>query len=130
MLSEMKRVEGSCLYVDDSGNIKCASSHIDIGVSTDFGGETPKWITLKSSGITMTLSIEDVMDMVQTKNEKWKPKIGEHYWYIESDLNVYCNNWENSKTERRLMKVGNVFRGELDALNIVEKIKTLFERGK
>lgn len=42
----------------------------------------------------------------------WRPKNGEHYYYLGSDGYVYNNRWENDSLDNARLKIGSVFKTE------------------
>ena len=65
--------------------------------------------------------------MVEVKRKVWKPKIGEHYWYLSGDGNIGTITWCGSKLDADRYKLGNCFRTEEEAKFAREKKKVEVE---
>lgn len=57
---------------------------------------------------------------------RWKPKEGEMYWIVNSDLNHVSKNWENDWMDKTFYKTHNVFASLTEAQ--AEADKTLIWR--
>ena len=69
------------------------------------------------------------------KNEKivkinhfWQPSIGEHYYFISSDLTLVRNMYRDSGFDRILQKNGSCFKTMEAAENCLEEIKKLYKK--
>ena len=69
------------------------------------------------------------------KNEKivkinhfWQPSIGEHYYFISSDLTLVRNMYRDSGFDRILQKNGSCFKTVEAAENCLEEIKKLYKK--
>ena len=60
---------------------------------------------------------------------KWKPKIGEEYWYIgiEYISEVWSNTWYGDELEEKYFTVGNVFKTKEEAEFQLERLKVISE---
>ena len=58
---------------------------------------------------------------------KWKPKLGETYYFVTHWLRVSKSSWANWSGEKRLLEEGNCFRTEQEAEAKLEKIKAIFK---
>lgn len=65
--------------------------------------------------------------VVEVKRKVWKPKIGEHYWYLSGDGNIGTITWCGSKLDADRYKLGNCFRTEEEAKFAREKKKVEVE---
>ena len=65
--------------------------------------------------------------MVEVKRKVWKPKIGEHYWYLYGDGKISTITWCGSKLDADRYKLGNCFRTEEEAEFAREKKKVEVE---
>ena len=65
--------------------------------------------------------------VVEVKRKVWKPKIGEHYWYLYGDGNISTITWCGSKLDADRYKLGNCFRTEEEAEFAREKKKVEVE---
>lgn len=61
--------------------------------------------------------------VVEVKRKVWKPKIGEHYWYLYGDGKISTITWCGSKLDADRYKLGNCFRTEEEAEFAREKKK-------
>lgn len=69
------------------------------------------------------------------KNEKivkinhfWQPSIGEHYYFISSDLTLVRNMYRDSGFDRILQKNGSCFKTTEAAENCLEEIKKIYKK--
>lgn len=58
---------------------------------------------------------------------KWKPMLGETYYFIDQYLHTAKDIWQDYDCERRLLEVGNCFRTAQEAEAKLEKIKAIFK---
>lgn len=65
--------------------------------------------------------------VVEVRRKVWKPKIGEHYWYLWGDGNISTITWCGSKLDADRYKLGNCFRTEEEAKFVREKKKVEVE---
>lgn len=65
--------------------------------------------------------------VVEVKRKVWKPKIGEHYWYLSGYGNIGTITWCGSKLDADRYKLGNCFRTEEEAKFAREKKKVEVE---
>lgn len=65
--------------------------------------------------------------VVEVKRKVWKPKIGEHYWYLYGDGKISTITWCGSKLDADRYKLGNCFRTEEEAEFAREKKKVEVE---
>lgn len=57
--------------------------------------------------------------------ERWKPKRGEWYWYVESDIKPCEDSWGDFDLDVLRYEAGNCFRTEEEAEATAEKVKAL-----
>lgn len=57
--------------------------------------------------------------------ERWKPKRGEWYWYVESDIKPCEDSWGDFDLDVLRYEAGNCFRTEEEAEAAAEKVKDL-----
>lgn len=65
------------------------------------------------------------------KSQKWKPEIGENYWYIiisEWEIFFSKSTWSNDKFDRYLYKIGDVFRTKKEAQMKFKEIKEILRK--
>lgn len=65
--------------------------------------------------------------VAEVKRKVWKPKIGEHYWYLYGDGNISTITWCGSKLDADRYKLGNCFRTEEEAEFAREKRRVKVE---
>ena len=58
---------------------------------------------------------------------KWKPKLGETYYFVTHWLRVSKSSWADWSGEKWLLEEGNCFRTEQEAEAKLEKIKAIFK---
>ena len=61
-------------------------------------------------------------------NHFWQPSIGEHYYFISSDLTLVRNMYRDSGFDRILQKNGGCFKTAEAAENCLEEIKKLYKK--
>ena len=61
-------------------------------------------------------------------NHFWQPSIGEHYYFISSDLTLVRNMYRDSGFDRILQKNGSCFKTVEAAENCLEEIKKLYKK--
>ena len=61
-------------------------------------------------------------------NHFWQPSIGEHYYFISSDLTLVRNMYRDSGFDRILQKNGSCFKTAEAAENCLEEIKKLYKK--
>ena len=58
-------------------------------------------------------------------SERWKPEVGEMYYYFDSEFDVLPNSYVGDSASEKLMSIGNCFRTREEATAAVEKFKAL-----
>lgn len=59
------------------------------------------------------------------KTKRWKPKVGEEYWFVDTTGIHRISRWYNDLYDKYRYKFGNVFQTEEQAIAAAEKIKAL-----
>ena len=77
-------------------------------------------------------SVENVYanDWEVVGEKKWGPKEGAVYWFISRDGGIDYYSYEDDKTDKNLMAIGNCFQTEEQAEFMVEKLKVIHELEK
>ena len=95
------------------GNLYCKEDIEDTDI------ENPVWEKVDAS-------LTEILSYRFEKIEKQFPQIGDKYYTISiiggQHLSIICFKWRNSKADRRLLKVGNVFKTAEEAKETVQKI--------
>lgn len=60
---------------------------------------------------------DKLMELIQEPNQKntWQIKEGDFYYYMDSDGAIYDGIWDNCKTDKARLSMGNVFFNALEA---------------
>lgn len=58
-------------------------------------------------------------------SERWKPLVGETYYFMYANGAVGHSAWYNGPTDTKLFEQGNCFRTEAEAQSAAEKVKSL-----
>ena len=61
----------------------------------------------------------------EVEQERWKPKEGELFFYIEIEISVVSDIWSGNEIDIALYNIGNCFRTEQEAQKKVDKIKQI-----
>ena len=66
---------------------------------------------------------DEIQNKFNLKKEKWVPKEGERYWFLDSSLTALNTYNDGCGIDMEQIKVGNVFELESEALSKAEEIK-------
>ena len=61
--------------------------------------------------------------------KEW-PRIGDDYWFLDSEGNIYNNSWNNYIVDKNRRKLGNVFKFEKEAKNHSLRLESMTNRWK
>ena len=64
-------------------------------------------------------------NLTPSNSKAWKPEIGETYWYIESDGDIFYRSFENEEICNHTQQFGNYFKTEALATQARDAIKEL-----
>ena len=67
--------------------------------------------------------IEDLKREYEGKNEKWIPKEGETYYFLDEELYVDWKYFDNDDTDEAILKYNKVFKTEEEAQEYVTYLK-------
>lgn len=59
----------------------------------------------------------------EKENERWVPKVGDCYWYVDNDGYIHETEWTHFGIHRRRYLIGNVFKTEEEAEFRVGQLK-------
>ena len=79
---------------------------------------------MSKKGYTWDFKNEEIVKI----NHFWQPSIGEHYYFISSDLTLVRNMYRDSGFDRILQKNGSCFKTVEAAENCLEEIKKLYKK--
>ena len=57
------------------------------------------------------------------ESTRWKPRIGQKYYLLDSNGSVYDSVWSNDYIDRNRSEIGNCFESREEAEKAVEKLK-------
>jgi hypothetical protein len=69
--------------------------------------------------------LRTVMAEEEKLKERWKPKVGEKYYWIDPDGDRHYSTWNDDKFDKKRHAFGNCFRTESEAQSAAEKVKAL-----
>ena len=67
--------------------------------------------------------IDELKREYKEKNEKWIPEEGEEYYFIDEELNVDWNWFDNDDTDEAIFKNNKVFKTEEEAQEYADYLK-------
>lgn len=110
---------------------KIANGEIKKGTKLKFANDTE---IVCFEGQTMTIDVDELNTEVEIIEEKqqegrWKPKVGERYWYISGE-GVFLSIWHNHPVDNRCYLSKNVFKTEQEAKNCYAYKTALLEAEK
>lgn len=82
-------------------------------LSTDYNHES-------ISGLYTNKVIEEDFDLPK---EKWKPELGQGYYYMDEDLGVNKDFWEDDNIDLARYKIGNCYQTEEECEAAIERVK-------
>ena len=68
---------------------------------------------------------KEIEDNRIEETKAWKPEIGETYWYIESDGDIFYRSFENEEICNHIQQFGNYFKTKALATQARDAIKEL-----
>ena len=71
------------------------------------------------------LQREAEMQKKQEEPKPWKPEVGEEYFFVNNDLNIYCFCNYNGEEDRYNFEIGNCFHTGERAEQVAEKMRLL-----
>lgn len=72
--------------------------------------------------------IEKLKDIRDGREDKvWKPKIGEEYFYVESDLSICSFMLKSDSIDNNLLNANNYFKTEEEAQKYAEHFKQILK---
>ena len=80
------------------------------------------------------LRLSDIVDKLDTEsmssNFKFEPKIGEPYYFIDSDGNIHVENWIKCNKDLHRVMMNNCYKTRSDAEYAIRKNECTFELNK
>ena len=71
-----------------------------------------------------------ILDSVKpSKVKKWVPKVGDHYYYIDSCMDISEFIWANDEIDKKHYESGNCFPTRKQAVSMMGKVKKLLREG-
>lgn len=67
--------------------------------------------------------IDELKREYKEKNEKWIPEEGEEYYFIDEELNVGWNWFDNDDTDEAIFKNNKIFKTEEEAQEYADYLK-------
>ena len=67
--------------------------------------------------------VDELKREYKEKNEKWIPKEGERYYFIDEELNVAWNWFDNDDTDEAIFKNNKIFKTEEQAQEYADYLK-------
>lgn len=61
------------------------------------------------------------------KNGKWIPRLGEDFYYLDSELNTFCTFFEDTDGDRKLLKYSKIFKTQKEAQEYADYLKARCE---
>ena len=59
--------------------------------------------------------VEDKLSMLQEKVEEQWPKKGESYWLLDSERDIYLEDWDGGEIDQFRLKLGLIFKTKSEA---------------
>lgn len=84
-------------------------------------------MTLSNRIEQLEKELEELKKLEKERLVQYRPKIGDEYWFINSDGYVTCLEWEYDFFGQRIYEIGNTYRTKEEAEFVVEKIRTEVE---
>ncbi len=66
-------------------------------------------------------------EVIKKKDKRFKPELGEDYYYISDTVSVCYTPWKNCPTDKKSYSIGNCFRTKEEAEFAIERLKVLAE---
>lgn len=67
--------------------------------------------------------VDELKREYKEKNEKWIPEEGEEYYFVDEELNVDWNWFDNDDTDEAIVKYNKVFKTEEEAQEYADYLK-------
>lgn len=99
---------GEVFYLSDAGNLFRESDNVPV-----YG-----WTIIDKNPNILTDWFEEVKE-----STRWKPRIGQKYYLLDSNGSVYDSVWSNDYIDRNRSEIGNCFKTKEEAEKAVEKLK-------
>lgn len=84
-------------------------------------------MTLSNRIEQLEKELEELKKLEKERLVQYRPKIGDEYWFINSDGYVTCLEWEYDFFGQRIYEIGNTYRTKEEAEFVVEKTRTEVE---
>lgn len=101
---------GEIFYISDSGNLFRESDNI----------AAYSWSTLDKFPNILTDWFEEI-----DESTRWKPEMGQNYYFVDNDGFVVRNRWDDCSVDRGRFEIGNCFQTKEEAERAVEYLKAL-----
>lgn len=101
---------GEIFYLSDAGNLLRESDNM----------AAYSWSTLDKFPNILTDWFEEVEE-----STRWKPRIGQKYYLLDSNGSVYDSVWSNDYIDRNRSEIGNCVQTKEEAEQVVEYLKAL-----
>lgn len=99
---------GEVFYLSDAGNLFRESDNVPV-----YG-----WTIIDKNPNILTDWFEEI-----NESTRWKPRIGQKYYLLDSNGSVYDSVWSNDYIDRNRSEIGNCFESREEAEKAVEKLK-------
>lgn len=86
------------------------------------------WVSLKTDWYLSREDIKDFSSWFEEVDGRWKPKKGEMMWLIKNTGGIGRLEYEDDGLDKKLLKYGNCFRTEEEALKAKEKIAEVLKQ--
>lgn len=67
--------------------------------------------------------IEELKREYKEKNEKWIPEVGDTYYFIDEELNVDWQSFDNDDTDEAIFKYNKIFKTKEEAQEYADYLK-------
>lgn len=69
--------------------------------------------------------IEKKIEEKQAETGRWKPEVGDRYWFINSYGQAAHEIWNNNRIDNDRYEIGNLFKTKAEANSAIEKLKVI-----
>lgn len=101
---------GEIFYLSDAGNLIRESDNVP----------AYSWSTIDKFPNILTDWFEEI-----NESTRWKPELGQKYYFLDSDGRVYNNLWDDDPVDDGRFKIDNCFQTREEADRVVEYLKAL-----
>lgn len=101
---------GEIFYISDAGNLLRDGDNVP----------AYSWSTIDKFPNILTDWFEEIDELT-----RWKPEMGQKYYFSDNDGSVGCNRWDGDHIDRNRFEIGNCFQTEEEAERVKEYIKAL-----